>query len=242
MRAGPPPLARGPPLGTAMAFQYLRTTPARAGTTRRRRPGRRRGADHPRSRGDHAPVWAWPVTDIGPPPLARGPHEGAEGQDGGDRTTPARAGTTARTWTATPIRPDHPRSRGDHERGYGLLLEGVGPPPLARGPPRHQAPGVPGPRTTPARAGTTRTPAPAVRTSADHPRSRGDHASRPRVSRVERGPPPLAWGPLPEVEDRSRVIGPPPLAWGPRRRQHASGQRLRTTPARVGTTLPELGV
>ncbi len=71
--AGPPPRARGPQGPRPPAHVRAGTTPACAGTTPasgRHRAGRR---DHPRVRGDHAPVVSVVVLMWGPPPRARGP-------------------------------------------------------------------------------------------------------------------------------------------------------------------------
>ena len=71
----------------------------------------------------------------------------------------------------------------------------VGPPPLARGPPRvHRAGHLPR-RTTPARAGTTPGWTGSAASAPDHPRSRGDHRSATVEPCCGSGPPPLARGP-----------------------------------------------
>ena len=94
---------------------------------------------------------------------------------------------------------------------------GVGPPPLARGELAADFLDSPRVRTTPARAGRTRTWAGVEGESPDHPRSRGENSARSHRSLTRTGPPPLARGEQQE--------GPPPDPGG------------RTTPARAGRTL-----
>ena len=69
---GSSPLARGLLLGARDHGGLEGIIPARAGFTRRRRDGRRQGADHPRSRGVY--VWAFEaiIAAVGSSPLARG--------------------------------------------------------------------------------------------------------------------------------------------------------------------------
>ena len=213
---GPPPLARGPPTRISPRAKSRRTTPARAGTTPRGAGCRVRTSDHPRSRGDHINASTVSRTSFGPPPLARGPHEAW--WRGGDRprTTPARAGTTPRGAGCRVRTSDHPRSRGDHINASTVSRTSFGPPPLARGPHEAWWRGGDRPRTTPARAGTTPCPPRIPITSADHPRSRGDH----RVAGLGHG----------------QFSGPPPLARGPRDPRQRLVVHRRTTPARAGTT------
>ncbi len=191
---GPPPLARGtrrrgqPPCGRA------RTTPARAGNTRRGRPGGWCRADHPRSRGEHASSERARSSSAGPPPLARGTHPPFDGVDRGRRTTPARAGNTRAPSPADRSPSDHPRSRGEHAANSLAARSRAGPPPLARGTRRLLHVRESGARTTPARAGNTTTGDPDSSRSADHPRSRGEHPRPGDPDGPHIGPPPLARG------------------------------------------------
>ena len=91
---GPPPRARGRQQLAGAGEPQHGTTPAGAGTTRRRSAGRCGARDHPRGRGDD-PEW----TEIdginsGPPPRARGRLHGGTGSSVLQWTTPAGAGTT----------------------------------------------------------------------------------------------------------------------------------------------------
>ena len=153
MPRGSSPLARGLRRGVAEAVGGARIIPARAGFTpspsARRRPGR----DHPRSRGVYVITVAQAAGTYGSSPLARGL----------PRPWP---------WSCAP-RPDHPRSRGVYPRVPVTTTIVPGSSPLARGlPPRH-APRRHARRIIPARAGFTRSPAPAATAPPDHPRSRG---------------------------------------------------------------------
>ena len=131
-------------------------------------------------------------------------------------TTPARAGTTTLDLLARLSGSDYPRSRGDDAvvRTDGLRPGGL--PPLARGRPVHALLIRTAERTTPARAGTTRTARMRVDFPEDYPRSRGDD---PVLDNPGIG----GWG-------------LPPLARG----RHETGTHVthseRTTPARAGTT------
>src|SRR5690606_32950835 len=112
----------------------------------------------------------------------------------------------------------HPRSRGDHRNMLKGASRAGGPPPLARGPLRDRDHRDVQLRSTPARAGTT--PASQILQHAleVHPRARGDHTCPPSAN--------------------AAAIGPPPLARGPPATCAYVMLRLRSTPARAGTTTP----
>ena len=152
----------------------------------------------------------------GPPPPARGRRHRRSPPASASRTTPASAGTTAGLVDALAGERDHPRQRGDDAAATSSITPARGPPPPARG--RRQL--LTGPlcrlRTTPASAGTTRSPTAGSRTRRDHPRQRGDDGPSPRR--------------------RRRRTGPPPPARGRRRRDRPPARGLRTTPASAGTT------
>ncbi|CAL2063113.1 protein of unknown function [Streptomyces murinus] len=128
-------------------------------------------------RGDHHRPRQLGRGRLGPPPHARGPRRVRDDGTAGSGTTPACAGTTLGGGPARPGSWDHPRMRGDHTLGTSLSGAVRGPPPHARGPPiLDHLPLIP-PGTTPACAGTTRTPPPPRPCPRDHPRMRGDHSS-----------------------------------------------------------------
>ncbi len=178
--SGSPPLARGPPDRRPLAVLVQRLTPARAGTTWARTIGAGAITAHPRSRGDHMVPIIGPASGIGSPPLARGPGDVAGRKALHPRLTPARAGTTGGEDDPVHGGAAHPRSRGDHHQPSPPPFSAGGSPPLARGPRAPVRSWLMPRRLTPARAGTTCSPGPAVFSGSAHPRSRADH----RVSRV----------------------------------------------------------
>ena len=216
-RDGPPPLARGERGDDQGGGAARRTTPARAGRTSRPGAAGRPATDHPRSRGENQLRHGHQAVRHGPPPLARGELQGAIQALVPGRTTPARAGRTDDQDVGHEVGPDHPRSRGENGRAAGRALPPRGPPPLARGEPLPGRPGQARRRTTPARAGRTTTGRHICRSSADHPRSRGENA--------------------PPIDRYSAAFGPPPLARGERPGLRHRARRCRTTPARAGRTV-----
>ncbi|SNS72256.1 hypothetical protein SAMN06265355_12616 [Actinomadura mexicana] len=193
--------------------------------------------DHPRSHGENGIVSPASESDHGPPPLARGERHRVAGERIGPRTTPARAGRTAGPRPSPPRAADPPARAGRTGPGGPQRQDGLGPPPLARGehddrgavrPERGPPPLARGERspvdhqhaaarTTPARAGRTAARRTGVDRLPDHPRSRGENASRACPSRSV------------------------PVADHPRSRGERLGlavvlQPRRTTPARAGRT------
>ncbi len=132
--AGPPPHARGPRVRDRAARRAFGTTPACAGTTRRRKRPIRGPRDHPRMRGDHLRTRHVIGGTAGPPPHARGPRRARVGVATQRGTTPACAGTTKRKLYRVPTGRDHPRMRGDHVGPSKSPCRLPGPPPHARGP------------------------------------------------------------------------------------------------------------
>ena len=131
--AGSSPLSRGilscPPL---LSLQ-LRIIPALAGNTRLRLLPLGPRRDHPRSRGEYAPL-CWPSrTESGSSPLSRGIlhpfHQGPYH----DRIIPALAGNTGRPGLLFRGCPDHPRSRGEYDLEGGIAWQSPGSSPLSRG-------------------------------------------------------------------------------------------------------------
>ena len=154
--------------------------------------------------------------EAGSSPLARGTlaHHGFAHHP--PRFIPARAGNTRSAAPRTPVRPVHPRSRGEHQLGASGSLPEAGSSPLARGTPvaASQAGGVI--RFIPARAGNTPTSPPSACATSVHPRSRGEH----------------------DLEGRAAVeaAGSSPLARGTRLRLADGEVRRRFIPARAGNT------
>ncbi len=132
------------------------------------------------------------------------------------RTIPARAGNTVLSKGRTSRPEDHPRSRGEHLAAAAKADPVSGPSPLARGTPSSGCTPTAASRTIPARAGNTRGSRIIRSTTADHPRSRGEH---------------VGCSGLP-----ARVTGPSPLARGTRIRSPAMSHVFGTIPARAGNT------
>ena len=171
---GPPPPARGRRPADRALRAAPGTTPASAGTTVRSRPGRPRGRDHPRQRGDDVNADSRTARAAGPPPPARG-----------------RRSAAAACWFAET---DHPRQRGDDPPDPPLVAGVAGPPPPARGRPREARRVRLAGGTTPASAGTTEPPLLSCSPTGDHPRQRGDDHQRLTGRGSGLGPPPPARG------------------------------------------------
>ena len=103
VRAGSPPLTRGPLRPLSRAGQGLGITPAHAGTTETIAHNTLNFKDHPRSRGDHVESDFHRVRGAGSPPLTRGPQSGAGTDTTALRITPAHAGTTRRNTHIGPL-------------------------------------------------------------------------------------------------------------------------------------------
>ncbi len=213
---GPPPHARGAHSSDRGSQRRRGTTPARAGSTPWAPGPRGAGGDHPRTRGEHIPAKVLKMAAKGPPPHARGAPDRNQPRDDLPGTTPARAGSTSRSCRRASASRDHPRTRGEHRAMVMDPAVRVGPPPHARGAPRHgHGPGRAG-GTTPARAGSTGQPHPVAMPRWDHPRTRGEHIS--------------------VIVRRRGVGGPPPHARGAPRQGAHRFQHRGTTPARAGST------
>ena len=217
IRQGSPPLTRGPRSLSRPLRSNLRITPAHAGTTSAFYFPPFPPSDHPRSRGDHLMAPAAGSIATGSPPLTRGPLANPPSASVGEGITPAHAGTTAVIVGGVSDLEDHPRSRGDHCDEYSPIGRPFGSPPLTRGPRRSPARGYDKIRITPAHAGTTKGLLPVLKSSRDHPRSRGDHIQRIAIN--------------------CGIIGSPPLTRGPRPLDDPGPRTVGITPAHAGTTL-----
>ena len=210
------PLARGTLVRSKYPFAYQRFIPARAGNTAGP-PGCPPGSSvHPRSRGEHRLHLVREPGHNGSSPLARGTLASATAAPRLRRFIPARAGNTPsgrgrRRRTAV-----HPRSRGEHgsTEAEGWLSGGSSP--LARGTHRVGRRAQPRPRFIPARAGNTGPCTCASSIWPVHPRSRGEHIRRARIS--------------------MRVSGSSPLARGTQEKPSRHHRPSRFIPARAGNT------
>ena len=152
---GPPPPARGALLPGRCESTPTGTTPACAGSTGASPRTRCGVRDHPRLRGEHRFGTSSASLARGPPPPARGAPGPTPRRRRRGGTTPACAGSTARSRRCRSSPRDHPRLRGEHKIGCSTFAHSQGPPPPARG---ARGPGG-GPLlasgTTPACAGST---------------------------------------------------------------------------------------
>ena len=192
--SGSSPLARGLRGAGDRAGSGGRIIPARAGFTLPRRQGRRRRADHPRSRGVYAARARALRTVQGSSPLARGLQvlDDRPALDGG--IIPARAGFTPGCRRTRSHRQDHPRSRGVYVASARAVASSGGSSPLARGLRRQGGEQAAHGRIIPARAGFTRRRPGAPPSRTDHPRSRGVYPGASRAAARARGSSPLARG------------------------------------------------
>ena len=155
-----------------------RIIPAHAGSTAESTKPSIGEPDHPRSRGEHAIEMTGRVVRRGSSPLTRGALRARYVVVLFGRIIPAHAGSTLHGSGAGPEDPDHPRSRGEHARNTGAATHANGSSPLTRGAPRHRRVGNPRLRIIPAHAGSTDASRSMADTTSDHPRSRGEHATR----------------------------------------------------------------
>ena len=152
VQVGSSPLARGLRRQGQGQRELLRIIPARAGFTAKQRARDAYKRDHPRSRGVYrrAPR---PSRSLSDHPRSRGVYAGLIGQDAGTsgssplaRGLLGAASDKGKTGRIIPARAGFTRQRSWQARSIGII---------------------------PARAGFTPSNAPATRTRADHPRSRG---------------------------------------------------------------------
>src|SRR6266511_2959990 len=172
--SGPPPRTRGTRQVADLLSWHSGTTPAYAGNATRSTPR----------------MFAAP----GPPPRTRGTREERGQAAGVPGTTPAYAGNAVGAEAAEHRLGDHPRVRGERRDPCFVPASLDGPPPRTRG----TRPGRRCSRTrhgtTPAYAGNAPAGQPRSGRSRDHPRVRGERASRSVHGMVWSGPPPRTRG------------------------------------------------
>ena len=120
---------------------------------------------------------------------------------------PAHAGST---WTQRAKHQHdtaHPRSRGEHPSGVGIVARGVGSSPLTRGALLTRRRFYAGRGLIPAHAGSTGWEYMARIISPAHPRSRGEHPARTTWVRSLSGSSPLTRGALTTEGERRRLRG-----------------------------------
>ena len=139
-------------------------------------------AAHPRSRGENTASFFGSADTLGSSPLTRGKHHDVRREVLVIRLIPAHAGKTRPRFSGRRTPWAHPRSRGENSVHSRPFHAWMGSSPLTRGkrPPRDADPGGPG--LIPAHAGKTPAPRTQLRSSAAHPRSRGEN---PRWSGID---------------------------------------------------------
>ena len=115
---------------------------------------------------------------VGSSPLTRGARGDAWPQNLAPRIIPAHAGSTCSSASRTPGTRDHPRSRGEHKDLPEYPVVAFGSSPLTRGAPSSPPGYLRTPGIIPAHAGSTSAFLNRSVLSRDHPRSRGEHATR----------------------------------------------------------------
>ena len=111
-----------------------------------------------------------------------------------ERLIPAHAGKTCSQARSLGSRAAHPRSRGENLTDPSRQLQDPGSSPLTRGKRLPRYHWYQFYRLIPAHAGKTRRSAPQSGASPAHPRSRGENATQPCVSRLSAGSSPLTRG------------------------------------------------
>ena len=149
--------------------------PAYAGSTRRRGICRRRPGDHPRIRGEHMGFCLPHTSTPGSSPHTRGaPGRGRRGT-GQRRIIPAYAGSTNFLGAPDSVASDHPRIRGEHQRGATYNEQIAGSSPHTRGAHDWLEDFADRPGIIPAYAGSTAGCGRRTARPRDHPRIRGEH-------------------------------------------------------------------
>ena len=191
---GSSPLTRGKLSSYPSRPCRCRLIPAHAGKTTSDGPRNRRGAAHPRSRGENDRDAATAVAFTGSSPLTRGKPTGVSVEGAGHRLIPAHAGKTTVPEATRASSPAHPRSRGENCLRTAPPRAHTGSSPLTRGkrPRRRLFTSVS--RLIPAHAGKTSRTCASSRPPWAHPRSRGENATRPRHLATPTGSSPLTRG------------------------------------------------
>ena len=174
---GSSPLTRGKPMNNTELIVGARLIPAHAGKTHCATLYVIHVWAHPRSRGENGHTQSYDKILTGSSPLTRGKLAGDVVLTVHLRLIPAHAGKTGSSTPSSRTTPAHPRSRGENTVFNNSADMGTGSSPLTRGKPRWVG-GCRRPmRLIPAHAGKTPPQRTASRSTAAHPRSRGENGS-----------------------------------------------------------------
>ena len=193
-RQGSSPFARGVLCGIPSILRNQRIIPACAGSTSLCVSTSSFPEDHPRLRGEYCTVNERRNHRIGSPPLARGVPTTAPNKAGGNRITPACAGSTIMSAVFFISRRDHPRLRGEYVLTLVIVKGDVGSSPLARGVQQRRSCWTCDTRIIPACAGSTCRIVDHKLACEDHPRLRGEYRSAHLMRSAQPGSSPLARG------------------------------------------------
>ncbi len=258
-RRGSSPLTRGKPATAPAPARSARLIPAHAGKTAALASAARIGPAHPRSRGENQVLRKAPARLGGSSPLTRGKLRRLASLQLPPRLIPAHAGKTwiagsgAGAWSA------HPRSRGENALMFFACAVVFGSSPLTRGKLLAVWDNVLYPRLIPAHAGKTSLLGSGARSSAAHPRSRGENVGGGFGEDLGGGSSPLTRGKRersasppsrPPAHPRSRgensvhearfhrALGSSPLTRGKRIPAPLGASGTRLIPAHAGKTTP----
>ena len=189
-RRGSPPPTRGKAARRCIIRLPNGITPAHAGKSIPLKMHSSTGKDHPRPRGEKLYAARLIVVVGGSPPPTRGKackNVAYRTQAG---ITPAHAGKRYGLRSASALARDHPRPRGEKERGGRRPAGAWGSPPPTRGkgaarPARTVENGI-----TPAHAGKSAQAIGVLPSCTDHPRPRGEKNAERRAEYDRRGSPP----------------------------------------------------
>ena len=213
-------------------------TPARAGKSQRGQGACRRARDHPRACGEKLPLLCPLPLVTGSPPRVRGKAFSLPSTTSLRGITPARAGKSPVSTSSNARARDHPRACGEKANTYIVTPSKVGSPPRVRGKgaAAHVRRGDEG--ITPARAGKSRAPTRAGRTTRDHPRACGEKALSVSLLHPKQGSPPRVRGKVDALQRRQLFPGITPARAGKRQNHAACGSAARDHPRACGEKRP----
>ena len=174
---GSSPLTRGKLAARQQRVPQAGFIPAHAGKTQLPQPRSRVSWAHPRSRGENAVLRSLHRTVNGASPLTRGKRGAPSSFTPALRLIPAHAGKTALSLATRNALRAHPRSRGENTTASSATFSAQGSSPLTRGKRARRPRRLVHRRLIPAHAGKTPPQRTASRSTAAHPRSRGENGS-----------------------------------------------------------------
>ena len=235
---GSPPRVRGKD-GYGRRWSSLAgITPACAGKRSTLRPPEADAGDHPRVCGEKSAELDEKEKPEGSPPRVRGKAFSLPSTTSLRGITPARAGKSPVSTSSNARARDHPRACGEKANTYIVTPSKVGSPPRVRGKgaAAHVRRGDEG--ITPARAGKSRAPTRAGRTTRDHPRACGEKALSVSLLHPKQGSPPRVRGKVDALQRRQLFPGITPARAGKRQNHAACGSAARDHPRACGEKRP----